>query len=305
MKVKLYMLMAVVWMTSLAKESSFAAEGKWIELIRGVGLGAWRQPTGEWIEVGKISLKKGNERQFSWKSGKGILVNGPRGRTVHLVSKLEHGDCEAHIEFMVPRGSNSGVYFMGRYEIQILDSWDSSRNAPKKKVTYGDCGGIYQRWIGGRGFEGKAPRVNACLPPGRWQTFDVVFQAPRFDSRGKKIANAKFIRVLHNGILIHEDEEVSGPTRAAMFNDEKPFGPLILQGDHGPVAYRNVRVRLLPHYEAESLVPDDLLRAISNYKLGMSRRPLSLLEEKIRTLPLTAIRLIAVSYTHLTLPTKA
>jgi hypothetical protein len=138
---------------------------------------------------------------------------------------------------MVPRGSNSGVYFMGRYEIQILDSWG------KKQPTFSDCGGIYQRWDDKRtpkGYEGRPPRVNASLPPGQWQTFDVIFRAPRFDKTGKKIANARFVKVIHNGILVHRNAEVTGPTRAGTYRDEKPRGPLMLQGDHGPVAYRNI-----------------------------------------------------------------
>ncbi|NQT11435.1 MAG: DUF1080 domain-containing protein, partial [Planctomycetes bacterium] len=123
--------------------------------------------------------------------------------------------------------------------VQILDSWGVE--TPK----YGDCGGIYQRWANGRGFEGRPPGVNASRPPGQWQTFDCVFLAPRFDAAGKKIANAKFVKVVHNGKLVHENVEVTGPTRAAAFSDEKPLGPLMLQGDHGPVAYRNVWLKPL------------------------------------------------------------
>lgn len=111
---------------------------------------------------------------------------------------------------------------------------------------YSDCGGIYQRWKDGKGYEGVAPRTNASKAPGEWQTFEVVFHAPRFDEDGKKTANAKFVRVVHNGKVIQENVEVTGPTRAATFeNDEKPTGPIMLQGDHGPVAYRNLRIRPL------------------------------------------------------------
>jgi len=112
-----------------------------------------------------------------------------------------------------------------------------------KKLKHGDCGGIYQRWNGKRnpkGYEGRPPRVNASRRPGQWQTFDVIFRAPRFDKKGQKIANARFEKVVHNGIVIHADVELSGPTRASAYNDEKPTGPLMLQGDHGPVAYRNI-----------------------------------------------------------------
>ncbi len=175
-------------------------------------------------------------------AGTGVLVNGPTGRTCNLLSRIEHGDVEAHVEFMVPEGSNSGIYFQGRYEVQILDSWG------KEEVNYGDCGGIYQRWNSQKrqGYEGHAPRVNASRRPGEWQTFDVVFRAPRFDGDGNKVANARFVKVVHNGIVVHENVEVTGPTRAATFSDEVPIGPLMLQGDHGPVAYRNIRLTVLP-----------------------------------------------------------
>ncbi|HLF95430.1 MAG TPA: family 16 glycoside hydrolase, partial [Planctomycetota bacterium] len=80
---------------------------------------------------------------------------------------------------------------------------------------------------------------------GEWQSFDVVFLAPRFDAAGKKTANARFVKVTHNGQVIHEEVEVTGPTRAGAWEDEKPLGPIMLQGDHGPVAFRNLRVRPL------------------------------------------------------------
>jgi len=73
----------------------------------------------------------------------------------------------------------------------------------------------------------------------------VIFKAPRFDKDGKKTANAVFVKVTHNGKVVHENQEVTGPTRAAGFNDEKPTGPVMLQGDHGPVAYRNIRIKAL------------------------------------------------------------
>ncbi|MCZ7637199.1 MAG: DUF1080 domain-containing protein [Verrucomicrobia bacterium] len=85
-------------------------------------------------------------------------------------------------------------------------------------------------------------------PPGEWQTFDITFTAPRFDATGRKTAPARFVQVRHNGRLIHENVALTGPTRAAVWEserDEKPTGPLMLQGDHGPVAYRNLRLRPL------------------------------------------------------------
>jgi hypothetical protein len=208
------------------------------------GLDRWRKPAGGWLEAGEASLDPADGKKLAWKEGKGVLVNGPGGKTSNLLSAEEFADCEAHVEFMVSKGSNSGVYFMGRYEIQVLDSYG------KKEASYSDCGGIYQRWDpkrgkGQEGYEGRSPRQNASKPAGEWQSFDVVFRAPRFDPEGKKTAHARFEKVSHNGVVIHEDQEVTGTTRAGAWEDEKPTGPIMLQGDHGPVAYRNIRVKAL------------------------------------------------------------
>jgi len=214
------------------------APGGAVKLI-GDTLDAWKGQkgdTGKWQVVGDVCLDPANEKKLATKAGKGIIDNG--GRTKNLLSKEEFGDVEAHVEFMVSKGSNSGVYFQGRYEIQVLDSWGV------KQPKHGDCGGIYQRWgknpSGKPGYEGVPPRVNASKKPGEWQTFDIVFRAARFDKNGKKTENAKFVKVVHNGIVVHENRPVTGPTRASTFNDEKALGPLMLQGDHGPVAYRNI-----------------------------------------------------------------
>lgn len=207
-------------------------------LFNGKNLRGWRSPTDEWIVAQSVIPAAGDSKKFEITRGEGVLINGVKGRAVNLISESEHGDVEAHVEFMVPKDSNSGVYFQGRYEIQILDSWGVEH--PK----YSDCGGIYQRWINEKGFEGHAPRVNASRRPGEWQTFDVLFRAPRFDAAGKKIANARFVKVTHNGHVIHENVEVTGSTRAAVFeSDEKPTGPIMLQGDHGPVAFRNITIK--------------------------------------------------------------
>jgi len=192
--------------------------------------------------VGKAFQDPENPEKLAVEPGEGVITNGSKGRTRNLFTAGEFGDIAAHIEFLIPRGSNSGVYFMGRYEIQVYDSFG-------KKGAYPgiECGGIYQRWDrsrgkGKEGFEGHSPRVNASRPPGMWQTFDVVFRAPRFDASGKKIANARFVKVVHNGQVVHENVALSGPTRGAAFRDEKPTGPLMFQGNHGPVAYRHIRV---------------------------------------------------------------
>jgi HEAT repeat protein len=250
-------------------------------------LEAWREPTSAWMIVGDTFKDPDNERRLAWKAGTGVAVNGPRGASRHLFTKIEHADIEAHVEFMVPKGSNSGVYFQGRYEIQVFDSWGV------EKPKHSDCGGIYQRWHDEkewkqkeRGYEGRPPRVNVSRKPGEWQSFDVIFRAPRFDDNGNKIANAMFVKVVHNGTVIHENEEVTGPTRAAAFNDEKPIGPLMFQGDHGPVSYRNIRVTALgdnPSTTAGNPASSDPYKNLVSYEFGRSREALMAIEADIRS----------------------
>jgi sugar phosphate isomerase/epimerase len=206
--------------------------------LTGKEFSAWRADTAQWQIGGGAHLNPADEKALAVEPGTDAILNGPTGRTANLFSKQEFGDVRAHIEFMVSKDSNSGVYFMSRYEIQIFDSWQKQPEYPGI-----ECGGIYQRWDEGRnpqGFEGHSPRVNASKTPGQWQTFDIVFRAPRFDKNGRKITNARFEKVVHNGVLVHSDIELTGPTRASAYDDEKSTGPLMLQGDHGPVAYRNI-----------------------------------------------------------------
>lgn len=206
--------------------------------FNGENLDGWRAPHGKWATANAVRLDPSNPSKFVYGAGYGVLVNGGDGPTSNLVSEINHGDVEAELEFNVPKGSNSGVYFMGRYEVQIFDSWGVDE--PKDS----DVGGIYHRWIDGKPLEGSAPISNAAKEPGEWQKLDVVFRAPRFDSHGNKTENARFVSVKLNGVLIQENAETSGPTRSAhIVDNEADFGPLMLQGDHGPVAYRNIRLR--------------------------------------------------------------
>lgn len=172
-----------------------------------------------------------------------VLLNTPdntRGRR-NLFTAASHGDTTVSVEFMMAKNSNSGVYLQGRYEVQLFDSFGV------KSPRFSDCGGIYERWdeSARKGYEGRAPALNACLAPGTWQRLHIDFRAPRFNAGGAKSENARLIRVVLNGITLHENVELTGPTRAAAFSDEQPLGPLMLQGDHGPVAFRNLL--LAPH----------------------------------------------------------
>lgn len=210
-------------------------------LFNGEDLAGWQQPCGEWLTAEAVALDATKPEAFALTTGQGVVVNGAKGRTVDLITAAEFGDMELHVEFCIPKHSNSGVYLQGRYEVQVYDSFGVKQDA----YPGIECGGIYPRWIQEQNVEGHSPRVNASKPAGQWQSFDIVFQAPRFDASGKKKANARMVRVVHNGQLVQENVELSGPTRSAHWADEKPTGPLLLQGDHGPVAYRNLRMKRL------------------------------------------------------------
>jgi len=212
-----------------------------ISLFNGQDLSQWRNPSPGWTVAESVSLNPENPHLFVIHPGTGVFVNGPTGEERNLMAKLEHGDAAIHVEFNVSSNSNSGVYVQGRYEVQILDSW----GVPNDHLKYGDCGGIYQRWNNGKGYDGHAPRLNASRRPGEWQSFDIIFRAPRFDDSGKKTENGRFIKVWQNGKLIHENAEVTGPTRSPGFEHEAALGPIMLQGDHGPVAFRNLRIKPL------------------------------------------------------------
>ncbi len=232
--------LALVWALAAAGR---ADDGDWTDLTAVPDWGAWKMPTGDWQTVEGVRLDPKNPKRLVSTPGSGVIVNGPIGRTTNLVSKVEFGDIEAHFEFMVPKGSNAGVKFEGLYEVQIYDSFGV------KMPKASDCGGIYPRAELLPRYhhidEGYPPRVNACRPPGEWQTLDVIFKAPRIDSRGKKVANARFVKVVLNGQAVHENQEVASPTGHAWTRKEMARGPLLLQADHGPVAFRNIRVRPL------------------------------------------------------------
>ncbi|MCX8053653.1 MAG: DUF1080 domain-containing protein [Armatimonadetes bacterium] len=153
-----------------------------------------------------------------------------------IYSKQTFGDHQLHVEFWLPKmdassgqtRANSGVYMHGLYEIQVFDSY----GLPPDRSA---CGAIYNV---------TAPMVNACRPPERWQTFDILFRAPRFDETGKKIANA-VVSVIHNGVWILDNAVVAGPTAGSMTHNESPTGPVMLQDHDCPVRYRNIWVRPL------------------------------------------------------------
>jgi hypothetical protein len=197
-----------------------------------------------WFIAESVYVDRSKEKTLSSTEGSGVLVNNPSDVAKdNLFTTFEHGDIELELDVMMPKGSNSGIYFQSRYEVQLFDSWGV------KEQKHGDMGGIYQRWDdskekGAEGYEGHAPKMNAAKAPGLWQHLKVIFHSPRFDNTGTKTKNAWFEEVWLNGVLVHKNVEVTGPTRAAAFGDEKSLAPLMIQGDHGPVAFKNIQYKL-------------------------------------------------------------
>jgi hypothetical protein len=228
-------------------DAPYLLEDGWKPLLNGKDLTGWHgagQGRNDWLATTGILWERllGPTRlsPVPAKGEGGTILNGAGGRTVNLVSDEKFGDVELYLEFMIAKGSNSGVYLHGLYEVQIFDSWDST-----EPMTTSDCGAIYHRWINEQGVGGSAPSRNASRRPGEWQSYYIWFRAPRFDANGRKTENARFIRVVHNGLSIQNSVEVDGPTRAAMNIPEAATNPIMLQGDHGPVAYRNIYIRPL------------------------------------------------------------
>ncbi|HJT76101.1 MAG TPA: DUF1080 domain-containing protein, partial [Gemmataceae bacterium] len=225
-----------------------AEDDGWIDLSSGPkALDAWQAPTGAWFLAGNARMDPNDPRHLVGEPGEGVLINGPKGNTRNLLTRQKFTDLEVRLDFLIPRRSNSGVKLMGLYEIQIFDSY----GVKEKNLTGADCGGIYPRAELGPKYhhidKGVPPRVNAARPAGEWQTLDIVFQAPRFDAAGKKTRNARFVRVVLNDQVIHENVEVEYPTGHAWHNKEIPAGPVLLQADHGPVAFRHIRIRPAAH----------------------------------------------------------
>jgi len=241
------------------------------------------QPVAEnWSVAGGVQSHYETEHSMEVLDGDGVLLNQPsESQQDNIFTSFEHGDIELKLEFLVPRGSNSGIYFQGRYEVQILDSWGVS------DPQFTDVGGIYERWDetrpdGERGFEGVAPRVNAGLAPGLWQEYHILFRAPRFNEDGEKTQNARFEWVYLNGTRVQENAEVTGPTRASAFDDETDMGPLMLQGDHGPVAFRNIYYKT--YSQTDSLTLSEMEYQVYDYdgdRTPVNFDELELLEEGV------------------------
>ncbi|MBC6366174.1 DUF1080 domain-containing protein [Algoriphagus sp. AK58] len=209
-----------------------------------LSLSSFEGNNGSWSEVAKVWTDPLISKNLSSEGQGSIILNNPDKKRpgTDIISKEKFGDAEVTLVYMMAPGSNSGIYLQGRYEVQLLDSWLVIN--PKA----GDNGGIYERWDeskpeGQKGYQGYAPRQNASKAPGTWQTLNIKFKAPRFSANGEKIENAKIESVTLNGILIHQNVILFGPTRGALSDGEVSEGPIRIQGDHGPVAIKSLEVK--------------------------------------------------------------
>jgi len=177
-----------------------------------------------------------------WKVENGYLEVVPKSGD--LKTKDTFGDVQLHVEWAAPaeiRGrsqnrGNSGIFLQGRYEVQVLDSWENPTYAD------GQAGAIYGQW---------PPLANPARKPGEWQSYDIVFEAPRFE--GQKLLSPAYVTVFLNGVLMHHRKEIMGPTvhRALAKYEPQPLeDALVLQDHQQPVRYRNIWIRRLPTYDA-------------------------------------------------------
>jgi hypothetical protein len=246
--------------TSLVRQ--FPAQEGWKPLFNGKDLSGWipRNPGAKklWVVCDQVRLDPADSSRLvpvgNGGSAQSVLLCGEDGRGSDIMTEQTFGDYELHIEFTVPKGSNSGVYNRGLFEIQVFDSFG------KPKLGWHDCGALYERAF---------PPDNLAKPPGVWQSFDITL-------KGKKLS------LLWNGRSVYREQDVrygetdrdaferlnqenaskpealrvklrdengryvgyfgEGGTRAGLDGPDRP-GPILLQGDHGPVAYRNIMIR--------------------------------------------------------------
>ena len=187
-------------------------------------------------DLNEWSTSKGEPAKWKVSDNSMIVVKGTGG----IQTKKSFGDCQLHIEWKTPsvvegegqgRG-NSGVFLMGNYEVQVLDSYNN------RTYSNGQAGSIYKQYV---------PLVNASRPPGVWQSYDIIFKAPRFNADGS-LQSPGYFTVLHNGVLIQDHVELKGTTVHSglpTYTKHAAKEPITLQ-DHGnPVEYRNIWVREL------------------------------------------------------------
>jgi len=192
---------------------------------------------------GLVSDKGGGK--VKWKIQEGYMEVTKKEGGIH--TKKSFGNCQLHVEWASPavlEGSgqgrgNSGIYFMGKYEIQVLDSWTD--NDYKNNSTYADgqAASIYGQ---------HPPLVNVCRKPGEWQSYDIAFLRPIFDDAGKVVRKAR-VTVWHNGVTVHNNLEFEGPTmhkKKTKYSRHEDKRPMSIQNHGDMVRYRNMWIRELP-----------------------------------------------------------
>lgn len=225
---------SLIALVATALTSPAADSSKTVSLINGKDLTGWKI-----IGKGESQWTYGTAALNPDKPAK-LMIVGPgeelisTNKTVNLSSEAVFGDCHVELGFMVGKAtpgtevdSNSGIKMMNIYEVQIFGSYGNTNPGTT------DCGAIYRE---------NAPLVNASKPPGEWQKLEIDFRAPRFDADGKKIANAKFVKVTLNGQVVQDNVEIAHGTNVSRKAPEHPTGPIYLQGDHGAVAFRSLKV---------------------------------------------------------------
>jgi glucose/arabinose dehydrogenase len=217
-----------------ARESD---EAGWLRLTWGDALDLWESEGWELVEA---KLDPGDPSRFEVSPGVNALCNTASEKPSDFVSKVHLGDVEVRLAFMLPKGSDSGLFLQGRYELQLADSPDADGLGPAH------CGAI----SGGEGFAGRAPARDAYSAAGLWHDLDLVFRAPRFDASGAKIANARFERVSIDDVVVQEDVELPGPCVGG-WRGEQASGPLRIQSSGSQVAIGNVQVKALGEPDEE------------------------------------------------------
>ena len=195
---------------------------KVVRPFNGVDLKGWKfkgdEKKSKWV-VGHAALDEKDPRKIVVSEAKdrdaAEMIN-PQG-SVDIYTEQTFGDCTVEVEVMVPKGSNSGIYLMGQYEVQVIDSFGK-----KGELKPGDMGGIYNT---------SAPKKNAAKKPGEWQTLEVTLVG-------------RVVTVVLNGERVIDRQTIPGITGGALNSDEGSPGPILLQGDHGPIDFR--RVTLTP-----------------------------------------------------------
>ena len=193
-----------------------------------------------WVQNGR-GADAGKQLDARWKVGDGYfeVVHG----TGDLFTREAFGDCQLHVEWASPtdvhansqQRGNSGVIMMSRYEIQVLDAWNNPTYAD------GQAAAIYGQW---------PPLVNPARPPGQWNTYDIMFEAPHFE--GDKLTRPAYATVIYNGVLVHLHKESMGPMvyrQVAHYTPHAAEMPLELQDHNDPVRYRNVWIRRIGSYD--------------------------------------------------------